>query len=275
MERRHDQVGYVKLLGDLESKIKELEKDYFFMMRTLDSLAEEVFKAELANWKRGTATCSQLDAMFLYFSSPLDVKRPQWGLNRTSKASLAFEFLPIRNHDTIKMIRMFSSNTSTKKVGLDWHNGARKLSESGFGGELEETTVKLNKNEHIMQMNATTGPYSADVAGMFTYTAIRSLFFWIVDMETLQCRIVECGRHDRETRALKDLVCNEAPMTKTDCHIGGVFGTRTEPVYTIGAIYVPLAPHYLKKLQKHEDLVHYRNFLREKKTCGAKPLSKF
>jgi hypothetical protein len=237
----------------------------------LDSLAEEVFKAELANWKRGTATCSQLDAMFLYFSSPLDVTRSS-GLNQTNKAYSAFEFLPIRNHDTIKMIRMFSSNTSTKKVGLDWHNGARKLSESGFGGELEETTVKLNKNEHIMQMNATTGPYSNDYAGMFTYTAIRSLFFWIVDMETLQCRIVECGGRERD-KSQKLYNEDRLPLRKTGCHIGGVSGTRGEALYTVGAIYVPLDPGNRKKLQEHER--HYQNFLSTNSTCSAKPLAQF
>jgi hypothetical protein len=269
IERRHDQFGFLKLFDDFESKTKAIEKDYFFKMRNLDSLAEEVFQAELAKWKRGTLTCSQLDKKLLYFSSKLVVTHSEQ-LNHKNKASTAFDFLPGRNHDTIKTIRMFSSNTSTKKIGLDWQNGRTELSESPFVGELEEIPVQLNKNEHVMQIHGTTGTYSADFAGMFTYTAFRNLWLWIIDMETLQCRIVECGCSARDTSST---FCSEGPMTRTACHIGGLNGTCNDVLYTVGAIYVPLAPDYHEKLQEY--LGSYARFLAHRQACCAKQLSAF
>jgi hypothetical protein len=157
------------------------------------------------------------------------------------------------------------------KVGLDWHNGTRELSEANFGLPLEKTTVELNKHEHIMQMNATTGTGTM-CWGTFKYSAISTLFFWIIDMETLQCRIVECGGRERD-KSQKLYNEDRLPLTKTGCHIGGVSGTRGEALYTVGAIYVPLDPGNRKKLQEHER--HYQNFLSTNSTCSAKPLAQF
>jgi hypothetical protein len=185
-------------------------------------------------------------------------------LNDANKATKAFELSPLKHHDTIKLIRMFSCDSTTKKLGLDFHNGTRHISEAKFSGKLEKTTVSLNIHEHIMQMDCTTGTYSS----WMNYTAIRSLWFWIIDMETLECRIVDCG-----CRSGVNEFSREGPMKRDRCHIGGVHGTRGEALYSVGAIYAQLNPDYRDKLVEYTQ--QYNRFLRTRRVCSPQPLASF
>jgi hypothetical protein len=270
IERRHDQVGYTALFNDLASKIEGIQKDYFFKMRTFDTLAEEAFKVKLDKWERGTATFSQLEATLLYLSSPLALMKGGRELNVDSKAKKAFSFQPLKNYDTIKGIGVSWSNSTIKKLTMEWNNGAHHVVDAQVFGQLDCMNFELKKTEHIMQMDCTLGSYSRDFAGMFTYKGIRSLWFWIIDMENMKCRIVECGCR---TPGEAPKFSKDGPLVLDNYHIAGLHGTYDGPLCTVGAQYVPLDPANGNQLREYSH--HYKRFLQRKRTADSLRLADF